>query len=118
MRRGQMQADERFREWCPFAVVLAGEMIGHAGYHGPPGVNSTHDPEAVEFGYSIYPPWRGNGYATQAARLLMARAAGYRFVVSCSPTNDASLAIIANLGFVRVGEHIDEEDGLEWVFVR
>lgn len=36
LRLRQMREDERFREWCPHAVVLDGQMIGHAGYHGPP----------------------------------------------------------------------------------
>ena len=40
LRLRQMQQDEGFREWCPHAVVLDGQMIGHAGYHGPPGVNA------------------------------------------------------------------------------
>jgi RimJ/RimL family protein N-acetyltransferase len=33
-----------------------------------------------------------------------------------APDNEPSLAIIRKLGFVRTGEHIDEEDGLEHVF--
>jgi RimJ/RimL family protein N-acetyltransferase len=43
--------------------------------------------------------------------------AGIRhFVLSVAPDNEPSLAIIHKLGFVRTGEHIDEEDGLEHVF--
>lgn len=119
-RLGQMRADERFETWCPNVVVLDGRMIGHAGYHGPPGQNSTQDPHAVEFGYTIYPEWRGNGYATQAAVMLMDLAeerAGIRhFVLAVAPDNEPSLAIVRKLGFVRTGEHMDEEDGLEHVF--
>ena len=37
LRLRQMREDLGFQEWCPHAVVLAGTMIGHAGYHGPPG---------------------------------------------------------------------------------
>jgi RimJ/RimL family protein N-acetyltransferase len=95
-------------------------MIGHAGYHGPPGQNSTQNPDAVEYGYTIFPPWRGKGYATQVAVMLMDLAeelAGIRhFVLSVSPQNDPSLAIVRKLGFVKTGEHMDEEDGLEHVF--
>lgn len=120
LRLRQMREDERFRTWCPNAVVLDRTMIGHAGYHGPPGINATQNPDAVEFGYSIYPAWRGHGYATQAAVMLMDLAeewAGIRhFVLSVAPDNDPSLAIVRKLGFVRTGEHIDEEDGLEHVF--
>jgi ribosomal-protein-alanine N-acetyltransferase len=119
-RLRQMREDERFETWCPNVVVLEGQMIGHAGYHGPPGSNSAQNPDAVEFGYTIYPQWRGKGYATQAAVTLMDLAeerAGIRhFVLSVSPENDASLAIVRKLGFVKTGEHMDEKDGLEHVF--
>jgi ribosomal-protein-alanine N-acetyltransferase len=120
LRLRQMREDERFQTWCPHAIVLGGQMIGHAGYHGPPGVNSRHDPEAVEFGYRIFPPYRGRGYATDAARMLMdlaeERASIRRFVLSVGPENDPSLAIVRKLGFERTGERMDEEDGLELVF--
>jgi [ribosomal protein S5]-alanine N-acetyltransferase len=120
LRLRQMREDERVEIWCPSVVVLEGKMIGHAGYHGPPGVNSTQDPDAVEFGYAIYPEWRGRGYATRAAVMLMDLAeerAGIRhFVLAVSPENAPSLAIVRKLGFVKTGEHMDEEDGLEHVF--
>jgi [ribosomal protein S5]-alanine N-acetyltransferase len=119
LRLRQMREDERFLAWCPYAVVLDGKMIGHAGYHGPPGKNSRRDPEAVEFGYTIEPTHRGRGYATAAARRLleMAEARGVkRFVLACAPDNDPSLAIIGKLGFVQTGEVMDDEDGLELVF--
>jgi len=120
LRLRQMREDERFRTWCPHAIVLGGQMIGHAGYHGPPGVNSKHDPEAVEFGYRIFPPYRGRGYATEAARMLMdlaeERASIRRFVLSVGPQNEPSLAIVRKLGFTQTGEQMDEEDGRELVF--
>jgi len=120
LRLRQMREDERFRTWCPHAVVLGGQMIGHAGWHGPPGINSKHADDAVEFGYRIFPPYRGRGYATQAATMLMDQArhrAGIRhFVLSVGPQNEPSLAIVRKLGFVRTGEQMDEEDGLELVF--
>lgn len=120
MRLRQMHDDVRFEQWCPHAVVLDGRMIGHAGFHGPPGVNSTHNPAAVEYGYSIYPAWRRRGYATAASKMLMDMAeewAGIRhFVLSVSPDNEPSLAIVRKFGFVRTGERMDDEDGLEHIF--
>jgi [ribosomal protein S5]-alanine N-acetyltransferase len=120
LRLRQMHDDERFRQWCPHAVVLDGRLIGHAGFHGPPGINSIQNPDAVEYGYKILPAWRGRGYATAAATLLMDLAeewAGIRhFVLAVAPHNEPSLAVVRKLGFVRTGAHIDEEDGLEWVF--
>jgi RimJ/RimL family protein N-acetyltransferase len=119
LRLRQMREDTRFLEWCPHAVVLDGRMIGHAGYHGPPGVNAKQNPDAVEIGYTIEEPWRGHGYATAAATELLRRAEerGIRHYVACTqPDNEPSLAIIRRLGFTQTGEAMDEEDGLELVF--
>jgi [ribosomal protein S5]-alanine N-acetyltransferase len=120
LRLRQMREDERFQVWCPHAIVLGGQMIGHAGYHGPPGVNSVQAADAVEYGYKIFPTWRGRGFATEASKLLMdqaeERAGITHFVLSIAPTNDPSLAIARKFGFERTGEHMDEEDGLEHVF--
>lgn len=119
LRLRQMRKDPRFREWCPFVVVLDGRMIGHAGYHGPPGVNALQRPDAIEVGYTIYESFRGRGYATAAtAELLrMAEERGvHRYFASCAPGNAPSLAIIRKLGFTQVGEVVDEVDGLELVF--
>jgi ribosomal-protein-alanine N-acetyltransferase len=120
LRLRQMHDDARFKQWCPHAVVLDGRLIGHAGFHGPPGVNSAQNPDAVEYGYKILPAWRGRGYATAAATMLMELAQEWagiqRFVLSVAPDNEPSLAIVRKLGFVRTGEQMDEEDGLEWIF--
>jgi [ribosomal protein S5]-alanine N-acetyltransferase len=119
LRLGQMRKDERFLDWCPFVVVLGDRMIGHAGYHGPPGRNAAKEPDAVEFGYTIEPDFRGRGYATDAAAQLLQRAEARgvtHFVLSCAPANEPSLAVIRKLGFVHTGEAMDDEDGLELVF--
>jgi RimJ/RimL family protein N-acetyltransferase len=39
------------------------------------------------------------------------------FVASIVPDNEPSLALVRRLGFVHVGEHWDEEDGLEHEYV-
>jgi RimJ/RimL family protein N-acetyltransferase len=119
MRLKQMRSDARFLQWCPHVVVAEGRMIGHAGYHGPPGVNANNDETAVEIGYVIEPPFRGQGHATAAAAELMrlAEDRGVRhYIASVSPNNDPSLAIVRKLGFVQTGERMDDEDGLELVF--
>ena len=118
-RLTQMREDQRYREWCPYLVVLAGRMIGHAGYHGPPGVNALKNPVAVEIGYTIEPEFRGRGHAISAASELLRKAEerGVRhFVASSAPDNEPSLAIIRGLGFIQKGEVMDDEDGLELVF--
>jgi [ribosomal protein S5]-alanine N-acetyltransferase len=120
MRLRQMQKDERYLTWCPHAIVLGEQMVGHAGYEGPPGSNAAQAPRAVEFGYAIFAPYRGRGHATAAARMLMdmaeERASVRHFVLAVAPTNAASLAIVHKLGFQKIGERIGDERGLEHVF--
>jgi RimJ/RimL family protein N-acetyltransferase len=41
-----------------------------------------------------------------------------RFIASVSPDNAPSLRVVAKLGFVRIGSHMDEVDGPEDVFER
>ena len=90
-------------------------MVGHIGFHG--------DPKAVgraELGYSVVPQYRRSGYATEAAQAMMDWAAAAhgvkQFFVSISPDNAASLAMAATLGFKQIGQQVDDEDGLEYVF--
>jgi [ribosomal protein S5]-alanine N-acetyltransferase len=114
-----MHEHARFQTWCVHAIVLGGQMVGHAGYHGPPGRNAVDAPDAVELGYAIVVPYRRRGYATEAARMLMDMAAQRdirHVVLAVSPTNAPSLAIVDKLGFLRTGERMDNEDGLEQVF--
>jgi RimJ/RimL family protein N-acetyltransferase len=94
-------------------------MVGNAGFHGPPGVNEANHERALEIGYGVLPEYRRQGYASEAVEGLIAWAGTQgidHFVASVAPDNEPSLAIIRKLGFVRTGEHIDPEDGLEHVF--
>ena len=91
-------------------------MVGHAGFHGPPDAEGM-----IEIGYKIFPVFRGQGYATEAARRLLdlAKDLGAKtFRASVSPDNVPSLAIVKTLGLVKTGERIDDVDGLEFVFER
>ncbi len=122
-RLRQMREDAGFEEWSVRAVVLPdGErpMIGHAGFHGPPGVNAIKAAEAVELGYTIFEPFRRRGYATEVVRALIAWAEaehGIRhFIASVGPWNEPSLAMMRRLGFMETGRHWDEEDGEELEF--
>lgn len=124
LRLDQMRQDPSKEPWLVRALVLEedGErrMIGHAGFHGPPGVNGPRRPEAVEVGFTVFPPFRRRGFASEtvAALLDWARTEqGIRhFVASVAPDNEPSLAIVRKLGFVQTGDQWDEEDGLELVF--
>ncbi len=120
LRLDQMRRDPGSQKWLVRALVSRSErlLVGHAGFHGPPGTTGLA-PGKVEIGYTVFPPFRRRGYATEAAAALLewAELEGIgQFVASVSPTNDPSLAILRKLGFVRTGEHWDEEDGLEHVY--
>ena len=125
MRRDQCRADPHYAPWAPRAIVLraSNEMIGQIGFHEPPNPQHlcTYGPNVIEFGYTIYVPFRLEGFATEAVRGLMTWAANEAgietFVVSISPTNAPSHAIARRFGFTKVGEQMDEKDGLEEVFV-
>jgi [ribosomal protein S5]-alanine N-acetyltransferase len=120
LRLGQMRARPEVQEWAVRALTLLGDerpFAGHVGFHGPPGVNALHRDDAVEIGYTVMPQYRRHGYASEAVRALIRWAHEERginvFVASISPENMPSLALVRRLGFVHVGEHWDEADGLE-----
>ena len=59
-----MRADGRFETWCPNVVVLDDRMISRRAITARRAQNSAQDPDAVEFGYTIYP----GGAATATRR--------------------------------------------------
>ena len=122
-RLDQLRRDPEAEPWLVRAVVLPDErrpMVGHAGFHGRPGVNGPQRPDALEVGYTIFEPYRGRGYATEVARALVRWGRsehGVRtFVASVGPWNAPSLRVVEKLGFRQVGSQWDAEDGEELVF--
>jgi [ribosomal protein S5]-alanine N-acetyltransferase len=122
-RAGQMLKDRTWETWLVRGIVLRGAgrpLVGHAGFHGPPGVNATKHPDAVEVGYTVFPPFRRRGYAAEAVRALIGWAhdeRGIRRVIaSIGPGNVPSLALARRLGFREIGRHWDDEDGEELEF--
>jgi RimJ/RimL family protein N-acetyltransferase len=123
-RLGELDAEPAAWVWSVRAVILRAEaqLAGHVGFHGPPGANGIARPGALEIGYTIFPGFRRRGYATEAAAGLLRWAQSERgissFLASVAPANDASLGVIARLGFQQIGERWDDLDGLELVFER
>jgi RimJ/RimL family protein N-acetyltransferase len=122
-RLDQLRRDPEVEPWLVRAVVLPdGErpMVGHAGFHGPPGVNGARRADALEVGYTVFEPFRGRGFATEAVTGLVRWGRdehGVRtFVASVGPWNAPSLRVVEKLGFRQVGTQWDEEDGEELVF--
>ena len=126
LRLDQLRHNPDVQSWLLRGIALQAErtMIGHIGFHSSPGPDYLRDlaPDGVELGYTIFPPFRRRGYATEACAALMGWAQQVhhvqRFVLSISPTNVPSLRIAQHLGFRKVGTQIDEQDGPEDVFVR
>ena len=114
-RRDQIANDDAWAPWSLRAIVLreARAMVGYVNFHGPPGINDTATPEAVELGWTIFPSHRQKGYATETALALMRWATAEHgikcFVSSTTPENAASLRVHDKLGFARTGEVVDGE---------
>jgi RimJ/RimL family protein N-acetyltransferase len=119
MRLRQLGEQPERIDWPVYAIVREGEMVGHIGYHGPPGVNARNAEGAVEVGYTVFPEHRRQGIAGEAVRGVLARTSERgveRVIASVAPDNDPSLALVRRLGFVEVGRHWDDEDGEELEF--
>jgi RimJ/RimL family protein N-acetyltransferase len=114
-RREQIASDTSWAPWSLRAIVLreGATMIGYVNFHGPPGVNDTATPNAVELGWTVFPKYRRRGYATETARALLDWAATehgiHRFVSSTTPDNAPSLRVHDKLGFTRTGQVVDGE---------
>jgi RimJ/RimL family protein N-acetyltransferase len=119
-RLAQLERDPTEREWLGRAMVVKDEQggrhaVGSIGFHGRPDSAGR-----AEIGYGIDPRYRRQGYTSEAVRAMFDWAHSKhgitRFVASVAPNNRPSLALIRNFGFTRVGEQMDEIDGLEYVF--
>ena len=102
-----------------FAVVHRDEdrVIGSAAFKGAPDEDGV-----VEIAYGIAPAYEGRGYATEAAKALVAFARERVDVTSIrahtKPENGASARVLSRNGFQQVGEVDDPEDGLVWRWER
>jgi len=124
LRLKQLDCEPALQQWLARAMVHRGTgvMIGHIGFHAAPGADYLRpfSPGAVELGFTVFPAFRRQGYAREASIALMRWARRVHdvrsFVMSIRPDNVPSQALAAQLGFVRVGSHVDEVDGPEEVF--
>lgn len=124
LRLQQLLNDPAYQPWSVRAIALREErqMVGHIGFHTKPGAPylQPYAPDGIEFGYTVFSPFRRRGYAREACPALMQWAHEEhqvsQFVVTISPDNIPSRRLAEKLGFTKVGEHMDEEDGLEEIF--
>jgi ribosomal-protein-alanine N-acetyltransferase len=121
LRLKQIEDDSAYEPWSLRAIVQrhAPVMVGHIGFHTAPGAEYLRSlsPGAVEFGFTIFPAFRRQGFAREASLAMIQWAREVHgvqeFILSIRPDNMASQALAAGLGFQRIGSHIDEVDGLE-----
>ena len=93
--------------WMYFIVLPAGRnervLIGTAGYKGPPAADGT-----VEIGYGIVTEHQRRGYASEAARGLVARAFRvpevHRVIAETLPDLTPSIGVLRRCHFDLVGE--------------
>ena len=116
MQLNRMEESPDDRDWMVRLMVLKSSptAIGNIGFHGPPAFIGR-----AELGYTVFAPWRRQGYALEAIRAMLAFAArrgSPSVFISISPGNAPSLALAERLGFRQVGVQEDEVDGTELVF--
>lgn len=106
--------------FAQIGLVLAieknsGILVGSAGFHDFP-----NDAGMIEIGFGIVLQKQGYGFG-QELLLGMWRMIAKNPLVkvlryTVSPDNLVSLHIINKFGFIKVGEQIDDEDGLELIY--
>lgn len=116
--RAKIAADPSAEPFLVRAIVDSetNAVVGHAGFHASPDARGM-----VEIGYTVLETHRRRGFATAAVDWLLREAGSLGATVvraSVSPDNAGSLAVVRGLGFVPVGEHWDDEDGLELIWER
>ncbi|PQA53373.1 GNAT family N-acetyltransferase [Siphonobacter curvatus] len=115
IRLNQARQDPRSLDWIAQVVTSNQQVVGHAGFHGPPDQMGM-----VEVAYSVVPAQRGQGYAKAMLHDLLYRARAEKEVqivrATISPDNAASLATIRPFGFTYKGQQLDDMDGIEYIF--
>ncbi len=102
------------RRWGTLLFLLSAprRLVGWGGYKGEP------KGRIVEFGYAIAPGERGKGYATAAARAMIDRAFASPEVSAVTAhtlaEENASTSVLRKLGFKKITEFLDPEDGPVW----
>lgn len=121
-RMAMIEQDDEQHKWMYRAVIRKEDntMIGHISFH-----HKAPDPDlldisdlAVELGYTINQDCRRKGFAKESAIAMMewahSEAKVRTFILTISPSNTPSLQMARSMNFKKIGERIDEFDGLEY----
>jgi [ribosomal protein S5]-alanine N-acetyltransferase len=116
-RYHQIQATPDDATWVTRLVVLrnTNTVVGRAGFHAAPDERGM-----VEVGYEIDPAYQRRGYGSAVINIMLdvARSDPAVNVVRASVglANAVSREMVLRRGFIKVGEELDNEDGLEEVY--
>lgn len=106
--------------FAEIAIVLAinkstNEVIGSAGFHDFPNEDGM-----IEIGFGIVPEMQNQGFGKELLigmwKMICKRTDVKVLRYTVAPDNAPSMHIINKLGFEKVGEQIDPEDGLELIY--
>ncbi len=91
------------------------EIIGSAGFHDFPDEKGM-----IEIGFGIVPEKQNQGFGTELLigmwKMICLRPDVQNLRYTVSPENKSSVHIIKRMGFEKVGEQMDPEDGLELIY--
>ena len=113
----RVKADPSFAE---IGIILAickseSEVVGSAGFHDFPDENGM-----IEIGFGIVPEKQNQGFGMELLLgmwgMICKRSDVKILRYTVAPDNEPSMHIINKLGFTKVGEQMDPEDGLELIF--
>ncbi|MEP6950519.1 MAG: GNAT family protein [Ginsengibacter sp.] len=102
--------------WIGYYVIQNGELVGSAGFKGPP-VNGT-----IEIAYGTFEQYRQQGIGTAICKLLVDLSletnSQIKITARTLPENNFSARILEKNNFICMGIVNDPEDGevWEWVF--
>jgi RimJ/RimL family protein N-acetyltransferase len=107
-------------EFVDISIVLAiekvsNEIVGSAGFHDFP-----NEKGMIEIGFGIVAQKQNQGFGTELLigmwKMICARPDVKILRYTVAPDNAPSMKIINKLGFEKVGEQMDPEDGLELIY--
>lgn len=116
-RAPQVQQDPSTNTWFIRWIVLreSSEIIGSTSFHGPPDADGM-----LEIGLGLHERFHRQGFGYEAVIGMWSWAASQpdvaRFRYTVSPGNAASVALVEKCGFTRVGQQMDDIDGLEDIY--
>ncbi|MFT4032581.1 MAG: GNAT family N-acetyltransferase [Siphonobacter sp.] len=111
----KLKEDHSLEKWGVHLIVYRPEntLVGSCGYKGHPNEEGT-----VEIGYEIKAGFRERGLATEAANALVDYAFTFpevqKVMAHTAAESNASGSVLTKIGFKKVGEHLDPDDGLVW----